>query len=177
MDVPRTGARPRTRRAVIAAAALAALAAPTAAAQKGRRVSPKKSAAADEASILRIAQETFDAIRRKDIEAINRHLADDFVHRTPGEEGDAQRGEFLNGLAEMPFKILSVRGERLKVSVYGDVAVLTGVQHARVELETGREASNSVAFTDVFVRRGGRWLMTLAYGVELPAPPQTGGEP
>lgn len=161
---------------VLIAAMLFALAAFPAAAQKGRRVSPKKSITADEAAILLIEQETFAAIRNKDAAALGRHLTADFVYRTP-TDGDLPRKEFLKSLAALPYKILDVHGGSLKVSVYGDVAVLTGVQFARIETAGGQVESGATAFTDVFVRRGGRWLMTLAYGVELPTPPKGEGRP
>lgn len=67
--------------------------------------------------------------------------------------------------------ILSVWGENLRVNLYNDVAVLTGVQHARVRMEDGKEAVSSVAFTDIFRREQGGWRMALAFGVELRVAP------
>lgn len=118
-------------------------------------------------AVLRLERETMDAIRSKDVRALGRVLADDFVYRAPGSE--VGRADFLKGVAELPGRILSVEGEDLKVSVYGETAVLTGVQRSRVRTDDGAEHSSVVAFTDVFVRRGGRWRLALAYGVELPA--------
>ena len=96
-------------------------------------------------------------------------MADDFIYRTHfGAEAD--KAEFLKSIASFPVKIISIRGEELKVNVYGETAVLTGVQLAEARAPEGKEES-AVAFTDVFVRREGRWLMVLAYGVELPSTP------
>lgn len=160
---------------VLTAAMLFALAALPAAAQ-GRAGRSARTVTADEAAILLIEYEIFEAIRGKDAAALGRHLAEDFVYRTP-TENDLPRKEFLRSLAALPYKILDVRGGSLKVSVYGDVAVLTGVQFARIEAKDGKEETGATAFTDVFVRRGGRWLMTLAHGVEVPPPPKGGGKP
>lgn len=118
--------------------------------------------------LLEIERETMAAIERKDGEALGRVLAGDFVYRTPGGE-ELGREAFLKNIASIPFEILSVRGENLKVSVFGETAVLTGVQVATVRTEGGKEEVGRGAFTDVFVRREGRWLMALAYDVELPA--------
>lgn len=116
--------------------------------------------------ILGIGQEVFDAIRRKDSDSLGRFLAHDFVHR--GADGsEAGREEFLRNVGAMPVEVVSVRGERLRVDVYGDVALMTGVQRAEWRQGGEAEGVSSVAFTDVFVRRGERWLMALAYGVEL----------
>lgn len=122
--------------------------------------------ASDEKTILEIERETFEAIRLKDAEALRRILADDFIYRSP-QGPDANKDGFIKIAAELPVRILSVWGENLQVNLYGETAVLTGVQHARVETEDGKEAVSSVAFTDIFVRRDGRWMMALAFGVEL----------
>lgn len=125
--------------------------------------------------ILGIEEEVFDAIRRKDAGALGRFLAADFVHRTP-DGAEAGKEEFLRGVAEMPVEVVSVGGEHQRVGVYGDVAVLTGVQRAEWRQGEGTEGVSMVAFTDVFARRGGEWLMVLAYGVELRSPSVSGEE-
>lgn len=124
-------------------------------------------------SVLRLERETMDAVRAKDAGALERILAADFVYRTPGAE--LTRAEFLQNVSQLPGHILSVEGEGLRVSVYGDTAVLTGVQRARVRTDDGAEHASTVAFTDVFVKERGRWRLSLAYGVELPeraSPPE-----
>jgi ketosteroid isomerase-like protein len=117
-------------------------------------------------SVLRLERETMDAIRAKDAKALERVLAPDFVYRAPGAE--LSRAEFLQNIASLPGRILSVEGAELRVNVYGDTAVLTGVQRSRVKTDDGAEHPSAVAFTDVFVRQRGRWRLSLAYGVELP---------
>ena len=123
-------------------------------------------------SILRLERETMDAIRAKDAQALEHVLAADFVYRAPGAE--LSRAEFLQNVASFPGRILSVEGSELRVNVYGDTAVLTGVQRSRVRTDDGVEHSSTVAFTDVFVKQDGRWRLALAYGVELP---ERDGEP
>jgi hypothetical protein len=62
---------------------------------------------------------------------------------------------------------VSVEGEHVKASVYGEVGVLTGVQRATVRLPDGSEVRDAGAFTDVCFKRGGRWQMVLAHSVSL----------
>ena len=119
-----------------------------------------------EQAIHRIGQEVFTAIGLKDVESLRRVLADDFVHRAP-DGAESGKEEFLAGIAAMPVEVTSVGGEHLKVSVYGDVAVMTGVQRAEWRQGDVAQGISSVAFADVFALRGGRWLMVLAFGVEL----------
>ena len=120
--------------------------------------------------ILQIERDIMAAINNKDAATLEPMLADDFIYRTHfGAEAD--KAEFLKSIASFPVKIISIRGEELKVNVYGETAVLTGVQHAQARPLEGEPEESVVAFTDVFVRRDGRWLMVLAYGVELPSEP------
>lgn len=119
-------------------------------------------------AILQIERDIMAAIKGKDATALEPMLADEFVYRTHfGAEAD--KAEFLKSIASFPMKILSLSGEELRVDVYGETAVLTGVQLAEARPPEGETEESAVAFTDVFVRRDGRWLMVLAYGVELPS--------
>lgn len=122
----------------------------------------------DEQRILDIEKETFDAIKNKDAEALARILDDRFVYRSP-HAPEAFKAEFIKAVTGLPIKLLSVWGENLQVSIYGETAVLTGVQHAKVQTDDGKEAISSVAFTDIFVKGLNGWAMTLAFGVELGA--------
>ena len=118
--------------------------------------------------ILEIERAIMAAIKSKDAAALEPMLADEFVYRTHfGAESD--KAAFLVSVASFPVEILSLRGEELKVNVYGETAVLTGVQLAEARPPEGEPEDSAVAFTDVFVRRDGRWVMVLAYGVELPS--------
>ena len=120
--------------------------------------------------ILQLGLEIMAAIKNKDAATLDPLFADDFIYRTHfGAE--AGKAEFLQSIASMPLEILSVSGEELKANVYGETAVLTGVQHAKARPLEGEAEESVVAFTDVFRRREGRWLMVLAYGVELPSGP------
>lgn len=126
----------------------------------------EQSPSKDELAILEMEKETFEAIRNKDAAALSRILDEGFVYRTPHGQ-DAAKADFIKAVTSLPVQILEVRGENLRVSIYGETAVLTGVQHAKVQTAEGKEAVSSVAFTDIFVRRLEGWVMTLAFGVEL----------
>jgi len=123
---------------------------------------------AEDTNILAIEREIMAAIRNKDAAALEPLLGDEFCYRTHfGAETD--KAGFLQSVVSTPFEILSLHGEELKVNVYGDTAVLTGVQIAEARPPEGETEESVVAFTDVFLRRDGRWLMVLAYAVELPS--------
>ncbi len=117
-------------------------------------------------AILRLEREIMNHIRDKDADALGHVLTDDFVYRTP--EAEVSRADFLKNITAIPGRILSVEGAKQRVSVYGETAVLTGVQKAVVRTDDGVEHTGTTAFTDIFVKRGGRWKLALAHAVELP---------
>ena len=117
-------------------------------------------------AILRLEKEIMNHIRAKDAKALGRILTDDFVYRTP--EAETSREDFLKNITALPGNILSVEGTNQRVSVYGETAVLTGVQKAVVRTDDGVEHTGTTAFTDIFVKSRGRWKLALAYAVELP---------
>jgi len=132
-----------------------------------------KTAADVPAEVLQLERDIMVAIKNKDAATLEPMVADDFSYRTHfGAEAD--KTEFLKSVASFPVEILAIRGEELKVNVYDDTVVLTGVQFAEVRMPLGAAEEGAVAFTDVFVRRDGRWLMVLAYAVELPSEPVAG---
>jgi ketosteroid isomerase-like protein len=127
------------------------------------------------AHILQLERDIMSAIRQKDAAKLAPLLTDDFSYRTHfGAESDKQA--FLTSIASFPVEILTLRGEELKVNVFGDTAVLTGVQLAEARAPEGEVEQSAVAFTDVFVKRAERWLMVLAYGVELPVETDLGAD-
>jgi ketosteroid isomerase-like protein len=134
-------------------------------------MSDSRNTSAEAAQAIRqIERDIMAAIKNKDAATLEPLLTDDFIYRTHfGAE--AGKAEFLNSIASFPVEILDIRGEELKVNVYGETAVLTGVQLAKARAPEGEAEESAVAFTDVFVRLEGRWLMALAYGVELPSDP------
>ena len=123
-----------------------------------------------EQAILQLERETMEAIKNKDATALSRILAEDFILRNPAGT-DLNKTEFLKLVQAIPARILSVRGENLKVNVYGQTAVLTGAQRSTTQGDNGKEETSAAAFTDIFIKRQGRWLLVLAYSVELPAAP------
>lgn len=117
--------------------------------------------------VLRLEREMMDAIRDRNMKALEPILSEDFVYRSP--EGEVGRADFLKNINAIPGRILSVEGKDLRVRLFGETAVLTGVQLSVVRTDDGKELESLVAFTDIFVRRNRRWRLAFAHGVELPA--------
>ena len=92
-------------------------------------------------------------------------LADDFVHVLP--VGFISKEDQLAFLRKHPNAFPgSKHFEELRVRIYGDVAIATGI--VSTIHDSGAKA-NRTAFTDVFVRRDGKWLAVNAQELPLPS--------
>lgn len=155
---------------VAAALAVAFFYAPHAAAQAPEHLKMKGVSEQQRwvSEIEHLQREIMDAIRDRDAKALERILSDDFVYRSP--EGEVNRADFIKNVVALPGRIVSVEGKDLRVRLFGETAVMTGVQLSVLRAD-GKELESIAAFTDVFVRRRGRWLLALGHGVELHTPP------
>jgi hypothetical protein len=121
---------------------------------------------AERADLLRVSGEILDAIRTKRAAAAARHLAETFVHRT--ERGVLTlRADFLAGIDGAGFHIEQLEFESIEADVFDGMAVVSGIQSARVRLEDGQVVEGRTAFTDIFVRAGAAWRLQAATSVEL----------
>lgn len=119
----------------------------------------------DEALILEAEERLFAAIMMKDALALEAELTEDFVH-SPIGGAVSERKAFLEGVRTMPYRIHGLEGRDQRARVFGDMALLEGIQVARVELEDGKTVEDRTAFVDLFVRSGDSWK--LRHAVELP---------
>ena len=117
--------------------------------------------------LLLMERRIMDAIRAKDTSALRSVLAEGFVYRNPAAD-DVRAEGFLVGVSSLPAAILSLTGQRVRADVFGDTAVVTGVQVAVTREGEDPPRTSRSAFTDVFVRAGGAWRLALAHAVDLP---------
>jgi ketosteroid isomerase-like protein len=113
------------------------------------------------------AQERFwRGLRTKEANLLATVLAPDFVGRSPGE-ADQTRDELIKTLTAFPVVVTAVSGEEIAVHVFGEVAVLTGVQVAQLALPDGTARSSRVMLSNVFCLRDQSWRMVLSNAFEL----------
>ena len=121
----------------------------------------------DPRSAVEHAQEQFwIALKNKDRQAFEQILSEDFVARSPGE-ANQHRAAFIGTLTSFPGQVRSILSDDLEVHVWGDIAVVTGVQTAQVELADGQLITNRIAITNIFQSQQDRWVMKLAHAVSL----------
>lgn len=106
--------------------------------------------ARDRAAIVTLEQEWLHA---RDSTTLNRILAADFIHPVPSGVL-LTKAQHIAWVVAHPRPVTTdVAFETLRVRVYGNVAIANGIVLAR---PAGHPPERTV-FTDVFVRRSGRW--------------------
>ena len=112
-----------------------------------------------------LERDLFSALQKKDLPALERLVAEEFVLRQLGQP-DQDRKAFLAGIQGLPGTI-EVTGDALDARVVGDTGVIMGIQRSKVKLDDGRVIEDAQIFTDVAVFREGRWQLALAHSSPL----------
>ena len=115
--------------------------------------------------LVELSYQLLNAIQERDAEALDTILADDFRHfdscgASLGKE------EFVRGIVEAQYRILSIGFETLEVTSVDESAVVLGVQTAEVRMPDGEVLTSRSGFTDVFTRDGKTWVIRLAHSVD-----------
>lgn len=120
-----------------------------------RAQQPKADPEDSVAQTLKAAEQAWlTAEKNNDVAAFERIVADDWMAITPegSTENKAKRAaEIKTG------ETLSATLGEVNVRVFGDTAVVTGSDD-EVTVEGGKEVAGHYVWTDVFVKRDGKWV-------------------
>lgn len=109
----------------------------------------------DEQTLVELERAWNDAFYKKDIELLDSLLAEEYVATyDDGSLGDRNRELELS--AAFNQRVISATQEDFTVRVYGDTGVVWFTLRL-VGLRQGERAEVAFRFTDVWVRRDGRW--------------------
>jgi len=97
------------------------------------------------------------SVQNSDVARFDEILADDFLCSLP-DGSLVDRATFLVRTA-VPVTISNLEAEEVKVRLMGDFAII----HARTTYLTMEGKPGSGRYTDVWARRGGRWLAVSAH--------------
>jgi ketosteroid isomerase-like protein len=99
---------------------------------------------------------------------LERISADDYnVTYSTGEV--MTKAQEIAKLKSVPAGALKLSTEATKVRIYGDTAVLTGILNQN-GTDAGMPRNLRLRYTDVWVKRGGRWQVVAAQLTNIPVP-------
>jgi ketosteroid isomerase-like protein len=132
-----------------------------------------QSPGAAEKELLSIQKQWADARVKPDIAYLEHLYAKEF--RVQDIRGDVNsREDDIAMFREHRITPQFVRDEDMNVRVYGETAVVTGIENVGGTYGSGPRkgqfAQFSIRFSNVFVRRDGRWQLVLHHGTAIPPP-------
>ena len=121
-----------------------------------------------ERDVLKLNKEYEEAIARRDATVHERLLAHDYTY-TPGNGKIMGREDHMSFTKSGVVEVKSLRSEDVRVRVYGDTAVVTGVW-VSVDRRAGREfAERRIRYIHVYIRREARWQIVAEQRTEVAA--------
>ena len=113
--------------------------------------------AAPAQALIALENQWSEAAVTRDGAALDRFYADEYIFTN--EDGVASnKAKEIANITTGVFRLTAYKFSDLKVGVYGDVAVVTGENNIKGTWEDiNKDISGPYRFTDVFVKRGGRW--------------------
>jgi ketosteroid isomerase-like protein len=123
--------------------------------------SGKQSGGAEQ-SVLSIEKELLDAVLKGDASASERYLAETYVFTGPDGMTET-KAQSIADLKSGDLKLQAASLDDAKVSVYGDTAIVT---YGSTDKGTykGKDISGKTRWTDVFVKRNGKWQLVASHG-------------
>jgi ketosteroid isomerase-like protein len=120
-----------------------------------------------EADAVRAAElKRFEVMTKGDLAALTKILADDltYTHSTGTLDNKEQ---FLESLRSGRVRYQSIEPGELQVRAYGNSAVING-RAKLVVISDGQNKNVELRFTDVWVKRSGRWQMVAWQSTRVP---------
>ena len=120
-----------------------------------------------EQELLKVERAWLDAYLKRDVAAMEQIESDDFTITHGNGQVITKAQEIANlKRAGATDSSLSFSTEETKVRVYGDTAILTGIFVSK-----GKDSTQRSRYTDVYVRRNGRWQVVASHLTQLTPPP------
>jgi hypothetical protein len=108
-----------------------------------------------EQELVGLEQAYADALIRKDVPFLIRYYAEDW--RGGDWMGFATKSTIIRILRDGSYKVKSMRLHDVRVRIKGSIAIVQGMDD-EVSFASGKDVSGTWLFTDIFERRGGRWV-------------------
>ena len=116
-------------------------------------------------TIKQLERDWTNAMMAGDTDKVSRALADEFVEIAGGGK-IITKVDFLTHTRSGKNTLTAVEFGPEDVSVWGDVAVLQG-SATETWLKDGQTSVTRIAFMDVYVKRGDKWLLVRAHAKKI----------
>jgi ketosteroid isomerase-like protein len=110
-----------------------------------------------EHELKKLVQTWDEAFVKKDTETLNRLLADEFEF-----VGGVKKADYLALLKNRKANVLSAVSTDIRVQVYDDMAIVTGVDAITIR-DVAQDLLTKWLYMDVWVKRSGRWQCVKTY--------------
>jgi len=160
----------KTKITILLVSVIAILSACTQSAEPGKEAAPASAPAlaapsspeAVEKEITELEHKWVAAIIAKDVAALDGILAADFNGTSPTGV-TFPKEDAIEDLKSGNYVVESMGLDELSVNVYGDTAVVFTSQQEKSKYN-GKENSGHYHFTNVWVKRGGKWQVVASHG-------------
>ena len=113
--------------------------------------------AEDLAALVHLNQAYIDAVKMSDVRRFEELLGDDFLCTLP-DGALVDRAQFLEHTAK-PYLLINLQAHDVNVRLLGDVAIV----HGRTTFALPGGTPGSGRYTDIWVRRNGKWVAVAAH--------------
>jgi len=117
--------------------------------------------------IEQLEQERTQALLTGDVGKLDTLYANDFFYNRAG--GDSlTKAAFLAGFTSGEVKVRRSVREEVSIRLYGDTAVVTGIQHIEANLK-GQDTKINLRYLHVWIKGSGGWKLVARQATNLPA--------
>lgn len=120
----------------------------------------------DAADVLKRDDARIAAQLKADVAGLEDTLADGATYTHSSSVVDTKK-DFIEGIKTGRLKYKSLDRKEAAVALYGDTAVVTGKAFG-VVVRAGADADIKLQFTNVWVKRAGKWQMVAWHSCRLP---------
>ena len=118
----------------------------------------------DAGQLLYMEMEWAEADQKGDLAWFERNLADNYSGISSRTGRLMTKADEIADIKNRKDVFTTVAASDMQVRVEGDTGVVTGVYHMKGRDEKGQPVDRRIRYTDVYVKRDGRWLALAAQG-------------
>jgi ketosteroid isomerase-like protein len=121
----------------------------------------------DGGQLLYMEMEWADADQKGDLAWFERNLAENYSGISSRTGKLMTKADEIADIKNRKDVFTTVTASDMQVRVEGDTGVVTGIYHMKGRDEKGQPVDRRIRYTDVYVRRDGRWLVLAAQGTPM----------